>query len=111
MTVLTFYQFCQKKYTKCNHFNAARIATAQERSSRQDEVSSEQRPFGWGRNEIQITNCAQKAAGKACSCHIDDGVSQHPSRVSHSVHPCMIEHSYAFEPLFGGVPLKFLEGT
>jgi hypothetical protein len=73
----------------------------------------------------KFTNCAHKATGKACICHIDEGMNQHPSRVSHSFHPCtaavaarrrrckyassvhrltrlfsMLEHIYAFEPLF-----------
>ena len=34
------------------------------------------------------TNCAQKTAGKACICRIDEGMRQHPSRISHSFHLC-----------------------
>ena len=45
------------------------------------------RPFRDGAEKRpKFTNCAQKAAGTACICHIDEGMGQHPSRVSHSFH-------------------------
>ena len=47
----------------------------------------QKRPFRDGAEKRpKFTNCAHKAAGKACICHIDEGMSQHPSRVSHSFH-------------------------
>ena len=84
------------------------------------------RPFRDGaETRPKSTNCAQKASGKACICPIDEGMGQHPSRISHSFHlytaavtgrqrrckyapsvhhlthpVLMMEHVYAFERLF-----------
>ena len=84
------------------------------------------RPFRDGaETRPKPTNCGQKAAGKACIYRIDEVMRQHPSRISHSFHLCtaavtgrrrcckyapsvhhltqlvlILEHIYAFEPLF-----------
>jgi hypothetical protein len=84
------------------------------------------RPFRDGaETRPKPTNCGQKAAGKACIYRIDEGMRQHPSRISHSFPLCtaavtgrrrrckyapsvhhsiqpvlILEHLYAFEPLF-----------
>ena len=84
------------------------------------------RPFRDGaETRPKPTNCGQKAAGKACIYRIDEGMRQHPSRISHSFPLCtaavtgrrrrckyapsvhhltqlvlILEHIYAFERLF-----------
>ena len=43
----------------------------------------QKRPFRDGaETRPKSTNCAQKAAGKACICRIDEAMRQHPSRIS-----------------------------